>query len=571
MFNVHGSKLRKPEKAVHETRISILAIGCIIVILIIIIRLFFLQIVHGGYYQQLALHAREIHLQISPARGEIFTTSHIDGTEYPLILNEDRFLVYADGRTFRDKDETLNKFKTVLHLDDTTLTKIDERLTKLGADPYEPIIPAIVEYEADALRILTLPGIGFIRLPHRFYPEAEHMSHITGFLGREVNDKRTGQYGLEGYFDAMLEGASGSTSKQQDGTQHGARIVTTIDPAIQRYACDILQTDAKKYEAKSATLIIMDPRENTILALCNSPQFDANNYKNETSISIFNNSAIYIPYEPGSVMKAITMAAAIDSGTISKDTTFIDRGYENIDGHTIKNAAEKVYGLSSMTQVLIDSINTGAIFAARSIGIHAFAEYMNNFGFGKVTGIELDTEATGTVDNLARSSEVYLATASFGQGITATPLQLITAYSVLAHQGKLLKPTIIDSITYADGTIEKKENREIRQVISPRTAFTLSQMLAEVISSGHAHRAGVPGILIAGKTGTAQIASQSGGYNEETYNHTFIGYGPADNPQFIMLIKYEQPNERYADATTANTFGAIAKFLVQYLKIPPDN
>lgn len=262
------------------------------------------------------------------------------------------------------------------------------------------------------------------------------------------------------------------------------------------------------------------------------------------------------------------MAAALDTGAVHPLTTFTDTGVEVIDGFRIKNAADKVYGLSTMTDVLAQSINTGAIYAARLVGSKTFADYVERFGFGRVTGIELDTEVTGTIENARKKNDIYLATSSFGQGITTTPMQLITAYAALANGGKLLKPTIVKKIVFPDGSQEDHVKEEIRQIVSPRTSAQISSMLTAVVSEGHAKKAGVKGYLIAGKTGTAQIAHEDGGYGEE-YNHTFIGYGPADDARFVMLVKFEKPNVSFAASTAVSTFGIVAQFLVNYLHISP--
>ncbi len=550
---------------------------------LIVVRLFILQVVDMNVYREMAFGGRTLSAEITPVRGEVFMRSMKDGTQVPLILNEDRFLVFADGRRLVDPFEAAHQIAGVMNVSEEEEDALKNRMSEIGVDPYEPLFNSISEFEADMLKDLKLAGIGFVRQPHRFYPEAVNAAHLTGFTQMK-NEERVGQYGIEGYFNRVLAGEVGSLSGERDPfgawiplaersiepAKDGPRVITTIDPSIQNFACDVLVTDMRSYEARSATLIIMDPRNGSVLAMCNVPHFDPNHYNEVDDISVFNNASIFTPYEPGSVFKPITMAAAIDLGQVEPQTTFTDKGFELIDGYRIKNAAGKVYGLSTMTRVLVDSINTGAIFAARRVGRVAFSEYVEDFGFGVVTGLELDTEVTGTIENVYKRGEVFLATASFGQGITATPMQLITSFSVLANHGKLLKPTIVHSLEYPDGSIEVNEPQEIRQVISSRTASQISSMLASVVDDGHQTSAGVEGFLIAGKTGTAQIADESGGYGEE-FNHTFIGYGPADDAQYVMLVKFENPNERFSASTAAPTFGKISAFLVEYLQLQPDN
>jgi cell division protein FtsI/penicillin-binding protein 2 len=262
------------------------------------------------------------------------------------------------------------------------------------------------------------------------------------------------------------------------------------------------------------------------------------------------------------------MAGAIDAGKVTPDTTYTDTGSIKLGGFTIRNAADKSYGPQSMVGVLKESINTGAVFAAQKLGLDLFKKYAQNFGFGGLTGIELKTEVPGNVSSLNKKSDVYLATASFGQGITATPLQLAMAFSVFANQGKLMKPYIVEEVRGSDGTVTKTTPTVIRQVISPRTAQLISGMLAVVVKEGHAKAAQVGGYVLAGKTGTAQVPDLvSGGYTEET-EQTFVGYGPIDDPQFVMLVKFSQPERRFAEYTSVPVFGAIADFMLKYLEVP---
>ena len=582
----HKSRRRKDGfRAPTSTTLRISIFGGFIglFVALIIIRLFILQVIDMSVYRQMAFGAQNLSAQLDAVRGEVFMRSVRDGELSPLILNEDRFLVFADGRRLEDPFATASRLAEIMNVSDEEEVDLKNKMSEIGSDPYEPLFKSVSEFEADKIRDEDFSGIGFVREPHRYYPESVSASHLTGFTQINDDNVRVGQYGLEGYFDRILSGQSGTLSGERDpfgawiplsersieAAKDGPRIITTIDPAIQKFGCDVLIEDMREFEARSATLIVMNPETGEILAMCNVPHYDPNNYRNVDDISVFNNSSIFTPYEPGSVFKPITMAAALDTDKVEPQTTFYDEGFEIVDDFTIRNAAEKKYGLSSMREVLVESINTGVIFAARKVGRHDFAKYVEQFGFGRVTGLELDSEVTGTIENVYRKGEVFLATASFGQGITSTPMQLIMSYSVLANHGKLLKPTIIHSFEYADGSVETFEPQEIRQVVSSRTASQVSSMLASVIEDGHSTGAGVDGYLIGGKTGTAQIADESGGYGEE-FNHTFIGYGPADDAKFVMLVKFENPNERFAASTAVPTFGKIAAFLVEYLELVPD-
>jgi cell division protein FtsI/penicillin-binding protein 2 len=307
--------------------------------------------------------------------------------------------------------------------------------------------------------------------------------------------------------------------------------------------------------------------------MCGAPDFDSNEYGNVESINVFNNPAIFDAYEPGSVFKPLTMAAAIDAGAVTPTTTFTDTGSVLVDGwpKPIGNAEGKVYGTVDMTKVLEDSINTGMIYAMRAMGMETFVVYVKSFGFGQYTGIELETENAGTIDSLDLGAEIYAATASFGQGITVTPLQIVMAYAAIANGGVLKAPLIVDEIQYADGTVEKRSTRDIAQVMDPKTARLVSAMLVSVIEHGHGKRAAVPGYYIGGKTGTAQVAKTDGiGYEQDNTIGSFAGFGPVEDPKFAMVVRIDNPKDVvWAESTAAPLFGEIAQFLLQYFEVPP--
>jgi cell division protein FtsI/penicillin-binding protein 2 len=288
---------------------------------------------------------------------------------------------------------------------------------------------------------------------------------------------------------------------------------------------------------------------------------------------VFNNPVLFEAYEPGSIFKPLTVAAAIDAGAITPNTTYTDLGTEMVDGwdKPIGNAEGKVYGEVDMTQVLEDSINTGMIFIMRSMGMETFVDYVKAFGFGEYTGIELDTEVPGTIASLDIGAEVYAATASFGQGITVTPLQIAMAYAAIANGGILKAPQIVDEIHHDDGTIEVRNTRDIAQVMDEKTARTVGAMLVSVIEHGHGGRAGVDGYYIGGKTGTAQVARTDGiGYAEDNTIGSFAGFGPVEDPRFAMVVRIDNPKDVvWAEATAAPLFGEIAEFLLQYFEVPP--
>ena len=264
------------------------------------------------------------------------------------------------------------------------------------------------------------------------------------------------------------------------------------------------------------------------------------------------------------------MAAALDAGKAKPDTTYEDTGEVKIGAYTIRNSDKKAYGVKTMTNVLEKSLNTGAVFVAKLLGHSIFRSYVKNFSFGALTAIEQPNENTGDINNLEKNSDIYLATVSFGQGISVTPIQLATAISAIANEGKLYKPYLLAKIISPEGKEEITQPRFIRQVIAPETAKTIGAMMVSVLENGYGKLARVPGYYVAGKTGTAQVPNKAGGYSEETI-HSFVGFAPVENPAFVGVVKIINPKiGNFAEATAAPIFGKFAKFVLNYYQIPPN-
>jgi cell division protein FtsI/penicillin-binding protein 2 len=288
--------------------------------------------------------------------------------------------------------------------------------------------------------------------------------------------------------------------------------------------------------------------------------------------SVFNNPAIFSQYEPGSIFKPITMAIGLDLKLVNPETTYEDTGNVQIGPHTIKNSDLKSNGIQTMTQVLEKSLNTGVVYVVRLVGPQKFREYAEAFGLGSLTGIELDREAMGDTDSLKKRGEIWSATASFGQGIAVTPIQMLNAFNAIANGGRLMKPYIVREFVESSGAEREVQPKAIRQVLSERTSTLLRGMLVNVVENGHGKRAGVAGYYVAGKTGTAQVSKKDGGgYEKDRVIGSFIGFAPADNPVFSMLVKVDNPKTvQWAESSAAPVFGEIAKYLLNYYKVPPE-
>jgi len=434
---------------------------------------------------------------------------------------------------------------------------------------------------------LTIPGISFNLESLRYYPENELGAHLLGFVSYADNEGR-GKYGLEEFFNEELFGKYGSLKSEKGGQKNaiivndreyikpvnGADLILTIDRNVEFVACQKLKEAVKKHGASGGSVIIVEPKSGAIIAMCSVPDFNPNDYKSVSDISDYNNPAVLYQYEPGSVFKTITMSIAIDQGKVSPTTTYKDDGEIMINGwpKPIRNSDFSTFGphgIVDMNAVLDYSLNTGAIFAMRQAGPKAFVDYIKNYGFGERTGVELGAESTGNIDNILvkKIREINAATASFGQGIAATPLQMIMPYQAIANKGILMKPYVVKAIVRG-GQREEITAKQVRRVISSKTADTISAMLVNVVEQGHSKRAQIKGYYIGGKTGTAQV-SISGGYSKDKYIHTFIGIAPIENPAFVMLTKVDDPKDvQFAEGSAIPLWTEIADFMLKYYQIP---
>ncbi len=603
---------------------------------VIVIRLFLLQVVNAAFYTALAEGQYSLYEELVPERGEIFVTDFGDTTEYSVATDEPRAFVFADPRRIDDpktqairiaralgftgieeyeRQQLIAQLEAAGKSDEAAallaiagcvvedgssaevciaqtdseaseeIANLVERLSKHD-DPYEPIARNIEQDVLDRLLELEIDGVNYVLEDVRAYPERGLGGHVLGFVGRDEEGKPIGQYGLEGYYNDFLAGTTGSLYSQADGAGRwigvgersfapavdGGDLMLTIDRNVQYTACGLLRDAVEKFSADGGALVIVDPDTGAVIAMCGAPDFEPNVYAEVEDISVYNNPAIFTAYEPGSIFKPFTLAAGIDSGAISPSTLFIDVGSVVLDERTIRNADNRVYGLVDMTTALEESINTAMVFAMQQTGKDVFAGYVRNFGFGTLTGITLNSEVAGTVDSLDKPGDIFAATASFGQGITVTPIQIAMAYATIANGGTLMEPYIVKEMRYPDGTVEKHAPSKVRQVLTSNTATTVGAMLVSVVEEGHGKRAGVPGYWIAGKTGTAQIA-KNGVYSSTEFNGSFAGFGPVEDPRFAMVVKIENPKSEniiYAESTAAPLFGEIAQYLLEYYAVAPD-
>lgn len=561
-------------------RVRVLALVIFFVGAAVMTRLFFLQVVSHDKWVALAEDQHNAFSELVADRGEIYMNDGEEG-RYPLAVNREYQMLYVVPKDVEEKDTVAVELSRIVGID------AGEIRDKLNApdDPFEIIKKRLSDDEVKRIKELRLKGVALRPEKYRYYPAGELASQVVGFA-RLGENGGAGGYGVEASLDSKLQGESGTLSQEKDAggrwipltdrdivvAQNGDSITLTLDRVIQYETEKILKDSVERYAADSATAIVMDPTTGNILSMASFPEFDPNNYSQVEDYSLFMNPAVSLAYEPGSIMKPLTMAIGIEEGKVNPDSEYIDTGAVKEAGYTIRNAEDKVYGRSSMNKVLEESINTGVIYVEKLVGNERFGDYLRGFGFGEKTGIILPAELPGNIRNLSNpKATLSFFTASFGQGITATPLQMVTAYAALANGGRLLEPNIIDRIVHGDGTEEKRAPKEVRQVISKETSRLMGEMLRRVVVNGHGKRADIPGYLVGGKTGTAQVAKKdSKGYEDGASIGSFIGYAPIDNPRFVVLVKLDNPkNVEWAESSAAPTFGQIMKFLLEYAKIKP--
>ena len=544
-------------------------------------RLFFLQVVSRVYYQTLAERQHLSSLDVSLRRGNIDLKDK-NGGYFNLAATKSGYLLYLDPRRILDAPKVYEELTKILPALDR-----EDFLKKASKknDPYEVVEHKIDYLTAQKILGLERAGVGISPEERRFYPAHELAAHVLGFVGYKDNEL-VGRYGIEYSQENLLKGQENYLlgrrtlagafldwgKKIFPGTQMSGNVILTLEPQVQFFLEKILSQAYKKWQASRAGAVVMDPQSGRILALAASPSFDPNYYNEVEDLNIFINPAVEHVYELGSVFKPLTMAAGLDLGSISSDSTYFDSGYLVIDSRRIENYDSKGRGRVDMQRVLNESLNTGAVFVMRQIGSAALRDYFFRFGLAEKTGIELPGEVAGNLTNLDSRREIESATASFGQGIAVTPLEFLRAVSVLANGGKLVKPFIIDRVIF-DGLPDNLTEPQIKEgVIKPETSEEITRMLVRVVDE--ALRGGIfknEHYTIAAKTGTAQMPNKSGGGYSDKFLHSFFGYAPAYESRFaIMLFLVEPQGARFASETLSEPFMETVKFLLNYYNVPPD-
>lgn len=549
----------------------------IIIFAMLITRLFYWQIVRAQELVEIGEQQYGQYIKLTPERGEIKTSD-----KFPVAANRITYLIFANPKEL-DENE---KIKTAKILANTLLIDEASISAKLALNRFwVPINNYNENSVKEQIEKLNLKGVGFEEQTVRFYPEASLAAKIIGFVGKDDAGENKGYFGLEGYYDRQLTGKTGLAKQIKDalgrpilaemnnnsGKIDGRNLILFTDRSIQYILEDTLRKDMETYGAQASMGIIMEPKTGGILALSAFPSFDPRSYQ-EYSNDLYLDPVISSAYEPGSTFKPLIMSAAIDSNLVTPETkcTICDKQVE-IGGFTIKTWNDTYQPDITMVNVIRDSDNTGMVFVAQKLGLQRMIKYLNFYGLGQNTGIDLQGEMSPALRPESEWYPIDLATAGFGQGISVTPIQLITAFNSIANSGKIMEPHVVAKVETSEGEVIDITPKVLSQPISNRTANIMREILVNAVKKGEAKWAAPKGYRIAGKTGTAQIPI-AGHYDTSKTIASFIGFAPADDPKFIMLIIFDRPQSSiYGAETAAPTFFKIASKILAYYGIPPSN
>lgn len=558
-------------------RLSYLMIGIFFIGSILILKLFKISVIDFSHYQALAEEQRMVTKQVYGHRGDILVKDISEDQYVKLATNQEKYSINVVPKNVKDYRLVSKELANILGLKENEIFDAINN-NKL----YLPPIKRKVEAEiAEKIASLNLDGVLILPEEVRIYPENNLASHILGF----VNQDGEGKYGVEGYYNDEIKAYSGIITGEKDAigellsldavnkaVQDGTDVVLSIEHNVQFIVEQKLQKAIEKYGADSGSIIIMNPKTGAIIAMASNNSFDPNKYNEvaKENQNVFLNTNITNVWEPGSIIKPLIMAMAINEGKIEPDTEETFSNMTVVQGYEIHTAQDKAFGKETMTQCLENSDNVCLVWVGDKLGNDIMYQYFESFGFGAKTGVDLSGETTGNLLTLKSWRDIHRATMSFGQGISATPLQLLTAISAIANNGVLIKPYIVEKMIKYDDSETSTETKNVREVMKPETAAKVKAMMVSVVERGHGKKAGVQGYSVAGKTGTAQVPNPEGGYYEDQHIGSFAGFFPADDPKFAMLVKLDNPkNVDWAESSAAPTFGEIAAYLLEYYEIPP--
>ena len=540
-------------------------------------RLAWIQIAEHERYAELAAISRADTELLPAPRGAI-----LDASGHPLAISVDTWDLYIDSFLWRDREragEAAVALGRAMGLDPEALFELG-----ISRNNGDLIVQRFLDYERGLeLRERGIWGVRLLPSSQRVYAEQDLAGPLIGYVGLDGS----GLWGVERDFDPVLRGQPGLLLSERDALGRpiafaasggreptvGGEVQLTIDRFVQAIAEQRLAEAVEAHKAKGGTVIVMESQTGAILAMASLPTISLSevDLDAEDVLDLARNRAVSDVYEPGSVLKTLTTATAIDLGLITPQTTYEDEGWVHVGGHTIRNWDFTGYGEVTMTEFLQRSLNTGSIWISQQIGPERFYEYLDRFGVGQPTHIGLSGEAPGILRRVGDSGwyPVDLATHSYGQGLAATPLQVISAVNSFANGGLLMRPQIVHSVVASDG-VRVHEPVVIRRTVSPETAHTMARMMLEVVEGVPYHLARVDGYRVAGKTGTT-IVTIDGGYDPDATIVSFVGFLPYEQPRVTILVKIDEPrgDSNLAGIVAAPVFSTIATDVMEYLRVPP--
>ena len=539
----------------------------------LMLRLVYWQIFSADRLGKEASRQHFVQLTVPAARGEI-----MDFGNNPLVVNQPSYLVYGEPRNIKDIPEFSKAVAGELALDPVDVA------AKL-AQPnlvWVPLAHKVELSKVQTLRSQNILGLGFEKEPKRFYPEASTAAHLLGFVGSDVNGVDQGYFGLEGYYDRQLRGIDGMMRLEKDAhgapiligseerlpPEDGRTLILHIDKVVQQIVERKLKEGIERYGAKEGSVVVMNPETGGILAMASFPNYDPRRFS-EFDKSLYKNPVVGSSFEPGSTFKALVVAAAINEKLITPETTMDESGPVQVGPYVIRTWNNQYHGKITMTQVLENSSNVGMVFIAQKLGKEKLLSAIRRFGFGKMTNIDLEDESSPELRADKDWAEVDEYTASFGQGIAVTPIQMVRAIAALANGGRMMEPHMVKEIRESKGKVIAVPPKVSAQVVSAETARIVTEMMVSAVDNGEAKWAKPKGYRVAGKTGTAQIPV-AGHYDETKTIASFVGFAPADKPRFVMLVTLREPSSsQWGSETAAPLFFTIARDLFTYWGIPP--
>jgi len=567
-------------------RLKLLFTFIFFIFFVLLVRLYYWQISKNEELSIQAKMQQQSSLKINAPRGSILASD-----KSYLAVSKESWLIFANLPEIEEQIDSIADRLSPLFVEnvddkDALLSesnRIKEVLSKKKI-VWAPLKQRVETSVKEKIQKMGIKGIGFEEQEVRYYPEASISAHLLGFVGKNSNGGDQGYFGLEGYYDIVLSGKPGYLVRDSDATGlpiagenfkemlaiKGADLLTYIDRGVNLKLDKKLREGIERYGAKGGTAIVMDPKTGGIIAMSSYPSYDPRKYFNFND-QLFQNPAIAVSFEPGSIFKVLIMASALDAKVVEPSTKCdLCKGPIKIDKYTIETWNKVYYPESNMTDVIIHSDNVGMVFVGQKLGVDKMLKYLSLFGIGEKTEIDLQGEMNPGLRKKEDWGLIDLATASFGQGVAVTPIQMIRAVGAIANKGVILKPKVVNKIVGDGWEMDVKKDTG-KRIISERAAREITTMMVQAAEKGESKWTNLKGFRVAGKTGTAQIPIK-GHYDEEKTIASFIGFAPYEDPKFVMLVTLREPQSSpWASETAAPLWYSIAKDLFIHFGIQPKN